>query len=203
MQAIGYYQSLPADHPEALLDIELPTPVATGFDLLVKIEAIAANPVDYKIEVTLDMFGELADNNNIQAVKESTRDVSNVTRMINRFGDRFKIMCGVDTIAMEQLVMGADGWVAGLVCAFPEETVAIYKLVKAGRYEEALSIYRWFMPLLELDIHPKLVQYIKLAATQAGIGSEYVRAPRLTLQGSERDRILKIINDGLAARPVL
>ena len=83
--------------------------------------------------------------------------------MRNRFGDRFKIMCGVDTIAMEQLVMGADGWVAGLVCAFPEETVAIYKLVKAGRYEEALSIYRWFMPLLELDIHPKLVQYIKLA----------------------------------------
>jgi 4-hydroxy-tetrahydrodipicolinate synthase len=90
-----------------------------------------------------------------------------------------------------------------LVCAFPKETVTIFNLVKAGKIAEAAAIYRWFMPLLELDIHPKLVQYIKLAATQTGIGSEYVRGPRLTLQGSERDRILKIINDGIAARPVL
>ena len=129
------------------------------------------NPVDYKIEVTLDMFMELKVCENIQAVKESTRDVSNVTRMKNKFGDRFKILCGVDTIAMEELCLGADGWVAGLVCAFPKETVAIYNLVKAGKIEEATKIYRWFMPLLELDIHPKLVQYIKLAETQAGIGS--------------------------------
>lgn len=161
------------------------------------------NPVDYKIEVTLDMFEELAACENINAVKESTRDVSNVTRMRNRFGDRFKILCGVDTIAMEELCLGADGWVAGLVCAFPKETVAIYNLVKAGRIEEATRIYRWFMPLLELDIHPKLVQYIKLAETQAGIGSEYVRAPRLTLIGKEREEILKIINDGIATRPVI
>ena len=159
------------------------------------------NPVDYKIEVTLDMFAELIECKNIQAVKESTRDVSNVTRMKNRFGDRIKILCGVDTIAMEELCLGADGWVAGLVCAFPAETVAIYKLVKAGKIEEAAKIYRWFMPLLELDIHPKLVQYIKLAETQAGIGSENVRAPRLALIGKERDAVLKIINDGIAARP--
>ncbi|MCU0367671.1 MAG: dihydrodipicolinate synthase family protein [Cyclobacteriaceae bacterium] len=161
------------------------------------------NPIDYKIEVTLDMFAELADNKNIQAVKESTRDVSNVTRMINRFGDRFKILCGVDTIAMEELMLGADGWVAGLVCAFPKETVAVYKLTRAGKFEEALKIYRWFLPLLELDIHPKLVQYIKLAEQETGIGSEYVRAPRLTLVGEERERILKIIRDGIKARPVL
>jgi 1-pyrroline-4-hydroxy-2-carboxylate deaminase len=161
------------------------------------------NPIDYKIEVTLDMFAELADNKNIQAVKESTRDVSNVTRMINRFGDRFKILCGVDTIAMEELMLGADGWVAGLVCAFPKETVAVYKLTKAGNIEEALRIYRWFLPLLELDIHPKLVQYIKLAEQETGIGSEYVRAPRLILAGEERERILKIIRDGIKARPVL
>lgn len=161
------------------------------------------NPVDYKIEITLDMFAELQACNNITAVKESTRDVSNVTRMKNRFGDRFKILCGVDTIAMEELCLGADGWVAGLVCAFPKETVAIYKLVKAGKIEEATKIYRWFMPLLELDIHPKLVQYIKLAETQAGLGSEYVRAPRLTLVGEERETILKIINDGIAGRPDL
>ena len=161
------------------------------------------NPVDYKIEVTLDMFAELIDCENIQAVKESTRDVTNVTRMKNRFGDRIKILCGVDTIAMEELCLGADGWVAGLVCAFPKETVAIYNLVKAGKIEDATKIYRWFMPLLELDIHPKLVQYIKLAETQAGIGSENVRAPRLALIGKEREEILKIINDGIATRPKL
>jgi 4-hydroxy-tetrahydrodipicolinate synthase len=161
------------------------------------------NPVDYKIEVTLDMFDELASNANIQAVKESTRDVSNVTRMINRFGDRFKILCGVDTIAMEELMLGAHGWVAGLVCAFPKETVAVYRLTKAGKIDEALKIYRWFLPLLELDIHPRLVQYIKLAEQEVGLGSEHVRAPRLPLVGEERDRILKIIQKGIRNRPVL
>lgn len=161
------------------------------------------NPVDYKTDVTLDMFAELVACKNIEAVKESTRDVTNVTRLKNRFGNRLKILCGVDTLAMEELLLGADGLVAGLVCAFPAETVAIYNLVKAGRVAEATAIYRWFMPLLELDIHTKLVQYIKLAETQTGIGSEYVRAPRLTLVGEERERILKIINDGIATRPAL
>jgi 1-pyrroline-4-hydroxy-2-carboxylate deaminase len=161
------------------------------------------NPVDYKTEITLDMFDELQTCSNIQAVKESTRDVTNVTRMKNHFGNRFKILCGVDTLAMEELCVGADGWVAGLVCAFPNETVAIYNLVKAGKIEEAAKIYRWFMPLLELDIHAKLVQYIKLAETLAGIGSENVREPRLTLVGDERERIVKIIKNGLANRPVL
>ena len=161
------------------------------------------NPVDYKIEITLDMFEGLMECKNITAVKESTRDVSNVTRMKNRFGDRYKILCGVDTIAMEELLLGADGWVAGLVNAFPKETVAIYELVKKGRIEEATKIYRWFMPLLELDIHPKLVQYIKLAQAQTGLGTEYVRAPRLILSGEERKNILKIIEDGVASRPSL
>jgi 1-pyrroline-4-hydroxy-2-carboxylate deaminase len=161
------------------------------------------NPVDYKTEITLDMFDDLQSCANIQAVKESTRDVTNVTRMKNRFGDRYKILCGVDTLAMEELCLGADGWVAGLVCAFPNETTAIYNLVKAGKLEDATKIYRWFMPLLELDIHAKLVQYIKLAETLAGIGSETVREPRLTLVGEERNRIVKIIEDGLANRPVL
>jgi dihydrodipicolinate synthase/N-acetylneuraminate lyase len=161
------------------------------------------NPVDYKTDVTPDMFAEMIECENIQAVKESTRDVTNVTRIKNRFGNRLKILCGVDTLAMEELVLGADGLVAGLVCAFPAETVTMYKLIKAGRIEEATAIYRWFMPLLELDIHTKLVQYIKLAETQTGLGSEYVRAPRLTLNGEERERILKIINDGIATRPLL
>jgi 1-pyrroline-4-hydroxy-2-carboxylate deaminase len=161
------------------------------------------NPVDYKTLVTLDMFAELAECANIQAVKESTRDISNVTRMINRFGDRFHILCGVDTLAMEELVMGAVGWVAGLVCAFPKETVTIYNLIQAGEHEKAREIYRWFLPLLELDIHPKLVQYIKLAEQHCGIGSEHVRAPRLTLIGEERERIEGIITEGLAKRPKL
>jgi 4-hydroxy-tetrahydrodipicolinate synthase len=161
------------------------------------------NPVDYKTEVTLDMFAELAECPTIQAVKESTRDVTNVTRMINRFGDRFKILCGVDTLAMEELLLGADGWVAGLVCAFPKETVQIFELVKAGKIEEARAIYRWFMPLLELDIHPKLVQYIKLAEAEAGIGSEMVRPPRLPLIGAERERVLGIIRTGIGKRPNL
>ena len=161
------------------------------------------NPVDYKTLVTLSMFEDLLDCENIQAVKESTRDISNVTRMINKFGDRYNILCGVDTLAMEELLMGASGWVAGLVCAFPKETVAIYNLLQEGKIEEALKIYRWFLPLLELDIHPKLVQYIKLAEQMAGIGTEYVRAPRLTLVGEERIKVENIIKRGLEHRPKL
>jgi 4-hydroxy-tetrahydrodipicolinate synthase len=161
------------------------------------------NPVDYKIDVTIDMFAELASMSNIQAIKESTRDVTNVSRLRNAFGDRFSILCGVDTLALEELVLGADGWVAGLVCAFPAETVAVFKLVKAGRIEEAINIYRWFMPLLELDIHSKLVQYIKLAESKTGIGSEFVRRPRLVLEGAERQRIENIIDTGIKNRPIL
>jgi 4-hydroxy-tetrahydrodipicolinate synthase len=161
------------------------------------------NPVDYKTEITLAAFDQLVEVPTIQAVKESTRDVTNVTRMMNRFGNRFRILCGVDTLALEELLLGANGWVAGLVCAFPAETVAIYRLAKAGRLEEARAIYRWFMPLLELDIHPKLVQYIKLAEQEAGIGSEAVRAPRLTLVGEEREQVLQIIRTAMATRPAL
>lgn len=161
------------------------------------------NPVDYKIEVTLDMFEELLKYDTIQAVKESTRDISNVTRIINRFGSRLKILSGVDTLALESLLMGSDGWVSGLVDAFPAETVAIYKLAKAGRIEEALKIYRWFLPLLELDINAFLVQNIKLAEVATGIGTEHVRAPRLPLRGAERERVLAIIAEGLRTRPTL
>lgn len=186
-----------ADHRETVTYFKT---IAESTDLPIM---IYNNPVDYKTEVTLHMFDELIECPNIQAVKESTRDVSNVTRMFNRFGTRLKILCGVDTLAMEELLMGADGWVAGLVCAFPAETVAIYRLIAAGRVEEALAIYRWFLPVLELDIHSKLVQYIKLAEVQTGIGSEYVRAPRLPLEGKEREKILKVIGESVASRPAL
>lgn len=174
--------------------------VANATDLPIM---IYNNPVDYSILVTLDMFEELAECPTIQAVKESTRDISNITRMINRFGDRFKILSGVDTLALESLVLGAHGWVAGLVCAFPKETVAIYRLIQAKRYDEAVQIYRWFLPLLELDINPKLVQNIKLAESLTGLGTEHVRAPRLALEGEEREQVLAIIKEGLANRPEL
>ena len=161
------------------------------------------NPVDYAIEVTLPMFESLLECDNIQAVKESTRDISNVTRIKNAFGDRLKIMTGVDTLALESLLMGADGWIAGLVCAFPKETVAIYELQRQGRIAEALEIYRWFLPLLELDINPKLVQNIKLAEVAVDLGSEWVRAPRLPLSGAERAHVLEVIETGLKNRPTL
>ena len=161
------------------------------------------NPADYKIWISPDIFRQLEDLPTIQAVKESTRDISNVTRMKNAFGDRFAVLTGVDTLGMESLLMGADGWVAGLVCAFPRETVAIYRLIKAGKIQEAMNIYRWFLPVLELDVSTKLVQNIKLAETLTGLGNEIVRAPRLPLIGAERERILSILNTALANRPQL
>ncbi len=174
--------------------------VATSTDLPIM---LYNNPVDYKNEVTLDMFEELLKYDKIEAVKESTRDISNITRIINRFGERLKILTGVDTLALESLLMGAHGWVAGLVDAFPAETVAIYRLAKAGRHQEAIAIYRWFLPILELDISPQLVQNIKLAEVATGIGTEHVRPPRLNLRGTERERVLNIINTGLKNRPAL
>lgn len=185
------------DHAEVVAYFKA---IANSTDLPIM---IYNNPVDYKVEVTLDMFAELVECINITAVKESTRDTTNVVRMYNRFGNRFKILCGVDTLAFEELCLGADGWVAGLVCAFPKETMAIYNLIQQKEYDKALAIYRWFMPLLELDIHPKLVQYIKLAEAQNGIGSENVRPPRLPLVGEERESVLNIIKTGIKNRPKL
>lgn len=186
---------------------------ATDFETVTYFKAIANsaslpimiynNPIDYKIEVTLDMFEDMAVCENIQAIKESTRDITNVIRLKNKFGNRYKIFTGVDTLGLESLVIGADGWVAGLVCAYPAETVAIYELVKVGKIKEAMEIYSWFMPLLELDISPQLVQNIKLAEVATGIGTENVRAPRLPLQGAERARVLNIIETAMKNRPIL
>ncbi len=174
--------------------------VATSTELPIM---IYNNPIDYKVPVTLEMFEELSNYLTIQAVKESSRDITYLTKLKIKFGDRFKILSGVDNLALESIFMGADGWVAGLVCAFPQETVAIYKLAKAGRSQEAIDIYRWFVPLLELDVHPKLVQYIKLAETMVGLGTENVRKPRLSLVCEERERVTKIIKEGIENRPKL
>ncbi len=159
------------------------------------------NPMDYKVEVTVPVLESLLRHDNIQAIKESTRDISNVTRLRAAFGDRLKILCGVDTLAMEELLMGADGWVAGLVNAFPRETIALYRLIREDRIADARSLYQWFLPILELDIDPQLVQNIKLAESLTGPGNEYVRPPRQPLSGEQRRKVLAILEKGLATRP--
>ncbi len=161
------------------------------------------NPVAYRIDVTPEMFVELADEPKFVAIKESSENVRRVTDIINLAGDRYRIFVGVDDLALESLMIGAVGWVAGLVCAFPRETVMLYRLIKAGRMQEALQLYRWFMPLLHLDASVKFVQNIKLAEALAGEGSEYVRAPRLPLAGEERENVQRIIERALSTRPQL
>lgn len=161
------------------------------------------NPVAYGVDVTPEMFAELASESRFTAIKESSDNVRRITDIRNLTGDRYRIFIGVDNLALESLMLGADGWVAGLVCAFPEETVAIYRLARAGLYEEALAIYRWFMPLLHLDVSTKLVQNIKLAEALAGRGTETVRPPRLPLEGEERKQVMSIISTALETRPAL
>ncbi len=161
------------------------------------------NPVSYKVDLTPQVFAELADEPKFVALKESSDNVRRVTDIINAVGNRYQIFTGVDDIAMESLMLGAVGWVAGLVCAFPRETVVVYKLAKAGRIEEALKIYRWFMPLLHLDVSAKFVQNIKLAEALAGVGTEHVRPPRLPLIGEERMRVEQVVKRALETRPEL
>lgn len=163
------------------------------------------NPVAYGVDVTPEMFAELAEKEAFVAIKESSDDVRRITDIYNLTGNRYQIFTGVDDLALESLLLGAVGWVAGLVNAFPEETVALYEWAKAGRLEEARELYRWFTPLLHLDVSTKLVQNIKLAEVMAGIdgGSESVRPPRLPLAGDERARVKRIIEEALAARPDL
>ncbi|MEC5322028.1 dihydrodipicolinate synthase family protein [Aurantimonas sp. A3-2-R12] len=164
---------------------------------------IYSNRVAYKVDVTPDMMEDLASDARFVAIKESCDDIRRTTEIINRLGDRYDVFTGVDNLAFEALAVGAIGWVAGLVVAFPRETVAIYRLMKAGRAKEALSIYRWFRPLLDLDVSRYLVQNIKLAEVHAIQSNDRVRLPRQPLQGAERQRVEKVIADALATRPQL
>jgi 4-hydroxy-tetrahydrodipicolinate synthase len=164
---------------------------------------IYSNRLAYRVDVTVDVMEELASDPLFVAVKESSDDIRRSTEIINRFGDRFDLFTGVDNLAFEALSVGAIGWVAGLVTAFPRETVAIYQLMKQGRREEALSIYRWFRPLLDLDVSTYLVQNIKLAEVHAIGTNDRVRMPRLPLSGESRATVEKIVKDALAVRPAL
>ena len=159
------------------------------------------NPVSYQVDVTPEMFAELADEPKFVAIKESSENVRRITDLKNVCGERYTLFCGVDDLVLESLLLGAAGWVSGLVNAFPAENRLLWDLASSGRWREALEVYRWYTPLLHLDTHVKLVQYIKLAVQECGYGSDRVRAPRLPLIGEERERILAIIRRGIATRP--
>lgn len=161
------------------------------------------NPVSYSVDVTVPMFAQLADVPNIVAIKESSNDTRRLVDLRNAYGDRFTLFAGVDDIALESLCLGADGWVSGLTNAFPRESIALYEFAKAGRYTEALAIYRWFMPLLHLDARTTLVQCIKLVEHLLARGSEHVRSPRLVLAGEERREIERLVAEAQARRPPL
>jgi 4-hydroxy-tetrahydrodipicolinate synthase len=159
------------------------------------------NPISYANDITPEMFAELADEKNFVALKESSGNTRRITDIRNLVGDRFAIFTGVDDLVLESAILGIDGWVAGSGIAFPAENQYFWELTRSGEWDKAREIYRWFTPLLHLDVHIKFVQYIKLAVQECGLGSEWVRAPRLPLTGAERKQILKIIHDGMAARP--
>ncbi|MGS1007509.1 dihydrodipicolinate synthase family protein [Achromobacter anxifer] len=159
------------------------------------------NPVAYRVDLKPEHMAELADCKWLVAIKESSDDVRRLTDLRNALGTRYQLFIGVDDLSFEALALGADGLLAGLVTAFPRETVALYDLMKAGKWQEALALYQWFTPLLHLDVSTKLVQNIKLAETLAGVGNEHVRRPRLPLVGAERERCAAIIQTSLAKRP--
>lgn len=159
------------------------------------------NPLSYGHDLTPELFAELASEKNFVALKESSGNTRRITDLHNTVGDRYAIFTGVDDLALECAILGIDGWVAGSGIAFPAENQYFWELTRRGEWDKAREIYRWFAPLLHLDTHPKFVQYIKLAVQEAGLGKEWVRAPRLTLTGAERKTVLKVIHDGLAKRP--
>jgi 4-hydroxy-tetrahydrodipicolinate synthase len=161
------------------------------------------NPVSYHVDVPPESFAKLEDVTNIVAIKESSENVRRITDLVNTVGSRYILFAGVDDLALESVLLGAQGWISGLVNAFPEENRALWDLATSGQWEKAREIYRWYTPLLHLDTKIKLVQYIKLATQETGLGSEMVRAPRLPLEGAEREEILAIIRHAVATRPAL
>ena len=159
------------------------------------------NPISYGVDITPEMFADLADEPRFVAIKESSENVRRITDLKNLCGDRYALFCGVDDLVLESIVLGVVGWVSGLVNAFPEENRLLWDLATSGDYKRALEVYRWYMPLLHLDTHPKLVQYIKLAAAECGLGTETVRAPRMNLTGAERERIVGLVRKAIQTRP--
>lgn len=186
-----------ADGPEVMAHLRA---VAGASDLPVM---VYNNPPSYGIDIGPEGFAELADEPMLAAIKESSDDIRRLTDIRNAVGERYVLFCGVDDLALEAALNGAAGWVAGLVNAFPEESLRLWRLAKEGRWEEARALNAWFLPLLHLDVHPKLVQYIKLAQAMVGRGTETVRLPRQTISGEERERVTAIVQAALDSRPAL
>lgn len=159
------------------------------------------NPLAYGVDITPEMFAQMADEEKFVAIKESSGNVRRITDIINLVGDRYTIFTGVDDLALESVLLGATGWIAGVGLAFPKENQYLWELAMAGEWEKARELYRWYMPLLHLDIPIKFVQYIKLCIQECGLGAEWVRAPRLTISGAEREAVLKTIRHGIETRP--
>jgi len=174
------------------------TAAATGLPIM-----LYNNPISYANDITPEMFAELADVENFVALKESTGNTRRITDLHNLVGDRYALFTGVDDLVLESAILGIDGWVAGSGIAFPDENQYFWDLTRAGDWDQARQLYRWFTPLLHLDTHTKFVQYIKLAVQETGLGSEWVRAPRLPLIGAERKQILQVIHHGMATQPKL
>jgi 4-hydroxy-tetrahydrodipicolinate synthase len=171
---------------------------ATGLPIMVY-----NNPVSYGVDISPEAFARLADEPTLVAIKESSEDVRRITDLRNIVGDRYTLFSGVDDLVLESIMLGAEGWISGLVNAFPDENRALWDLAASGQWEAARELYRWYTPLLHLDTKVKLVQYIKLAMQETGLGSEMVRAPRLPIEGAERVEILGIIRHAIATRPAL
>src|SRR5262245_8103124 len=159
------------------------------------------NPPAYKVDITPEMFVAMADEPKFACIKESSDNPRRITDIINLTKDRYVTFAGVDDLFLESLMLGAVGWVSGLVNAFPQENRLIWDLASAGKWKEALEIYRWYTPVLHLDTHVKLVQHIKLASAECGYGTELCRPPRLPLAGAEREQVLKLIRAAIATRP--
>ena len=159
------------------------------------------NPVAYRVDLKPEHMVELADCEWIAAIKESTGDIRRITDLRNTVGDRYQLFLGVDDLAYEGLALGCDGLLAGVGCAFPRETVALYDLMKAGKFAEALRLYQWMTPMLHLDVSNKLVQNLKLIDALVGVGTEHMRRPRLQLVGEERAFVERVVKQALATRP--
>jgi len=160
------------------------------------------NPVAYRVDLKPEHMLALADCEWLVAIKESSDNIRRITDLRNTVGDRYQLFLGVDDLAYEGLALGCDGLLAGVGCSFPRETVALYDLMVAGRFAEALKLYQWMTPMLHLDVSTKLVQNLKLIDVLAGTGTEYMRRPRLPLIGPERECVEAIVKTALATRPV-
>lgn len=194
LPAMGYRTSDPHETLEHFRT------VAAGTDLPIM---IYNNPIAYGNDVTPEMFAQLAEIDNLVALKESSGNTRRITDLHNTVGDRFAIFTGVDDLALESAVLGIDGWVAGTGIAFPEHNQRLWEWMQAGEWNKAVELYRWFTPLLHLDVHVKFVQYIKLCVQECGLGKEWTRAPRLPLSGAEREAVLRVIHEGIATAPAL